>query len=219
MKPIQATFSAPIPDDVPFDVKPMGYDKPGYQIVYLVKGENISGIDEESLKIDMVRTKDGKDISKNFKGKPTYELGPFAKVADNGKYARFTVSIEPDKITQSEIPEVHGSISVSTAGGTEVKTVQLKTSGGEPQTAGQFTVSVAKAGGGMFGSDGFGITLKGPENVLSSIEVTSGGKACESEGTMTLNGVKTFYFEKPTAADVTVSLTCWTDLKSHVLTF
>ena len=79
-RPVQIVTCDKLPEGLDFQVQPTGY-KLGFQIYYLLEGENIVGIKTNSLKIDSMKTPDGVEISKTRNGNRTYAQGMFPEVS------------------------------------------------------------------------------------------------------------------------------------------
>lgn len=218
-RPVQIVSCASMPDDVPFDVAPMSYNK-GFEIFYLVEAENLAAFKDNSLTLTSMKTKDGKDISKTRTGKPSYEEGTFPKVSEDGKYAVFSVKVEQDLFGQVDSLEIAGSAILLVASSRDVLTAKLSKDEKKAKTVGPFTVSTSAGGGFMgMGGDSFGVTVKGSLASIINVDVESNGAALDSEGSMSDGSSKTFYFAKPDSDALTVKINYWTDLKEETVTF
>ena len=122
----QIRSSAPLPADVPFDVKPMGYE-PGFEIGYVVKGEGLASVKKDSLVMDHILTREGVDLAASRAGQPGYEMGAFPKVSEDGRYASFSVKVNQDAFGKVESLALKGSITLLMATQRETASALLTT--------------------------------------------------------------------------------------------
>ena len=62
--------------------------------------------------------------------------------------------------------------------------------------------------------------VSGPCDSLIDLKLLDGGRATESEGTMTSgNGPTVYFFPKPTHGPATVQIHYWTDMKEQKVLF
>jgi hypothetical protein len=142
--PLQYTLTLPTVKDAPFDVtlRLGGDNKPGCKITYLVSGENIISIDKDSVKIDSVTGSDGKDLSKNSRGRASWSFDSAHNVSDDGGHAFFSIFVDTE--SGAGIPNIKGSIGAKVARKPETKTLAFKTGEkGQAQDAGPLSFSVA----------------------------------------------------------------------------
>jgi hypothetical protein len=220
-RPVQRVSCAVLPADMAFDVKPMGHEA-GFEIYYLVEGEGLAGVKEDSLVVDAILTKDGKDISKSRTGRPAWEQGPWPKVSEDGKYAVFSVKSDVDQFGNVESLSVKGSITIQAATQRDKKNATLVLAEKQPKKIGPFTVVAEGAGdeADAMGGANLGIRVSGPLASLLDVSVsTPDGKALESQGNMGDGTTRTFFFEACTAPSVTVEANYWTDLSERKVIF
>ena len=224
VKMAQIRSSAPLPADVPFDVKPMGYE-PGFEIGYVVKGEGLASVKKDSLVMDHILTREGVNLAASRAGQPGYEMGAFPKVSEDGRYASFSVKVNQDAFGKVESLAMKGRITLLMATQRETASATLATAGGESVQAGPFTVAIHSGnsegmGGAFFGGGQFGVQVSGPCDSLIDLKLLDGGRATESEGTMTSgNGPTVYFFPKPTHGPATVQIHYWTDMKEQKVLF
>jgi hypothetical protein len=220
-RPVQRMSCAVLPADMAFDVKPMGHEA-GFEIYYLVEGESIAAVKDDSLVVDAILTKDGKDISKSRTGKSAYEQGPWPKVSEDGKYAVFSVKSDADQFGNVESLSIKGSITVQTANQRDKKNATLVLAEKQPKSVGPFTVAVeadSDEAAAMRGNN-LGLRVTGPQASLIDVSVaTPDGKALEPEGSTWDDTSKTFFFEKSATPSVTVEVNYWTDLVERKVVF
>jgi hypothetical protein len=174
--PIQYAFNLPKIEGLPMNLRPMGEDKIGCKITYLVAGNGITEIVSDSLKIESITSKDGKDISKNNRGRDAWSMDRFPRISDDGKLATFSIFVATDAPTV--MPNIKASLNMKSADRTETARLAFKTSEkGKTQKAGPLTFSVAKntsGGSGMFSFDSI-ITI-------SSIDGEDDGEDDDKDG-------------------------------------
>lgn len=224
VKRVQIRSSAPLPSDVPFDVKPMGYEL-GFEIGYVVKGEGLASVKKNSLVMDHIRTRDGVNLAESRTGKPGYTMGMFPKVSEDGRYARFSVKVAQNAFGKVESLSMKGRITLLMATERETASAVLAVAGGESVEAGPFTVAVQSGksggmGGSFFGGGQFGVQVSGPTDSIIDMKLLDGGRATDSEGTMTSgNGPTVYFFPKPTQDQATLEINYWTDMKEEIVSF
>jgi len=224
VKKVQIRSSAPLPADVPFDVKPMGYE-PGFEIGYVVKGEGLASVKKDSLVMDHILTREGVNLAESRTGRPGYTMGMFSKVSEDGRYASFSVKVGQNAFGKVESLSMKGRITLLMATERETASATLATVGGESVKAGPFTVAVqsGKRGGmgsSFFGGGQFGVQVSGPSDSIIGMKLLDDGRETESEGTMTSgNGPTVYFFPKPTHDQVTLQINYWTDMKEQVVSF
>lgn len=221
-RPVQIISCAPMPAEIGFELKPMGYD-PGFEIFYLVEGNNLAGIKDDSLVMAGIRTPAGEELSKNRMGTSTCQLGPFPKVSDDGKYALFSVKVQQDQFGKVESLAMKGSVTVQIASRREEKTVAMSAADSQPRRAEPFAVAVAAEGQdgmmGMFGGGGFGIRITGPLERIIDVKLVAAGAEEKSASNMSDGSSTTYFFEKPSAESFTVQIACWADLSEQKVVF
>ncbi len=211
-KPLQYTFTLPAIEALPFDVKPFGAsDKPGCEITYLVIGNGLTDIDRDSIQIDAIATKDGKDLSKDNRGRASWKLSGFTKVSDDGKYATFSIFVATEN--PMTIPTIKGSITAKSAGKTETKTLTFKAADkGVEQKAGPFTFAISK-------EDDFGILMKGDRGLVTELTINAGGKVIKKQGYFGSPTTTAYQFaDTPTTPEFTLSVTYFTDQQNLKVT-
>lgn len=203
--------------ELPFDVKPMGYE-PGVKLSFLVRGENLVAFKDDSVEIKSFKLADGKDIAKTRAGKPNYDQESFSKVSEDGKLGSFTVKFPGDVSGGVEGGSLEGSIVIITASKSEEKEVELTLADKAAKEVGPF--KVAPSGGGLFGGGGgTGIEITGDHSGVIEVVVEDGGKKLESNGSSWSGKQKTYMFNKAEAKTVKVKLRYWTDMKEQPLPF
>ena len=202
--------------EVPFEVKPMGYDGPGVKLSFLVRGENLVAFTDDSVDIKSFKLADGKDIAKNRSGKPAWKQESFSKVSEDGKMGSFSVSFQGDVSGGVEGGTLDGSIKIVTASKSEEKEVEITLADKAPKEVGPF--KVGPGGGGLFGGgDGTAISVTGDYQGVIEVSVEDGGKKLESNMTSSSGKTKTYHFGKAEGKAVKVKIRYWTDMKEEAL--
>ena len=224
VKMAQIRSSAPLPADVPFDVKPMGYE-PGFEIGFVIKGEGLASVKRNSLVMEHILTRDGVNLAESRTGRPAYEMGAFPKVSEDGRYAGFSVKVNQDAFGKVESLALKGSVILLMATQRATASATLTTAGGEPVKAGPFTVAMHSGqgdgmGGAFFGGGQFGIQVSGPCDSIIDMHLLDGGRTTDSEGTMTEgHGPTVYFFPKPTQEQASLQINYWTDMQEQTVPF
>ena len=209
-KPIQYVFTTPDAVKLPFDVKPMGPDKVGCEITFLVTGENLTGIEDDAVNITSITAGGGKDITKNSRGRDAWKLDTFRKkVSQDGKYATFSVFVETE--TPLTSPNINGTVTVKTSGEVKTETLTFETTQkGAEQKAGPLTFAIDDY-------KSFQIRMKGNKNLISEIKIIAGGKTIKQQGWSGFNDQWTYTFSSaPTTPEFTLSVSYFDDVKDVV---
>ena len=213
-KPIVYTFVMPEVETLPFNLKPMGVEKTGCQITFLLAGNGLTDIGRDAVSITSITAPDGKDISKNSRGRDAWEFNSFsANVSDDGKQAVFTIFVATEKPLTT--PAINGSVTVKAAGATKTETVTFKTADmGKEQKAGPFTFACENDD-----DDDFQIIMKGDRSLVSEMKVTAGGREIKQQGFFGFNNQTTYSFASaPTTPEFTLTVTYYTELRDVVYT-
>lgn len=207
----QVIVNAPLPDGVPFDVKPSQWDKDaGYVLTYVVKGTGLAEIDGASLKIASA-TAGGADISVTASGRPACRVGPAMgpRVASGGEWGTFSIEIHPEGGVKGAFPVVHGTIDVICATGVSEKSVQLAVAPFSTAEVGKLTFKSVQAQSFFGNAETFGVTVEGNASALASLEVSDGGRVLKSNGHVSMNGTTTYHYPQPSSSTVTL----WVSLR------
>jgi hypothetical protein len=208
VKPVQFLVCAPLPAELPFSAKPFGHE-PGFKIAWLIEGEDLIGISEGSLVVTALKTPDGKNLAVARNGSTTWKLGSFPKVSDDGRFAVFTIDCSAQAFGQVEQLSIEGSVAVMT--GSDRRTEELAFDPEKPSkaTVGPLTIDFgAKDDMPMMGG-GYGISVTGPREIISSIEIMDGGKRLKRRGSSYSNNVCTYQFDRPTNPAPKLQLAWW----------
>jgi hypothetical protein len=216
---LQVQAGRPVGEELPFDVKPMGYE-PGAKLAFLVRGENLVAFKDDSVEIKSFKLGDGREWSRTRSGKANWKQGSFAKVGEDGKVGSFSVEFPGDLLGVLEGASLDGSITAVTASKSEEKKIELTAGDKTLQPMGPFEIS-AGAGGGLFGggSDGTSITIKGDPKAVVEITVMDGGAKLEGNGSSWSGDSKTYFFKKAKGEKLAVTVRYWTDLKEEAVPF
>lgn len=205
---VQYKVGSSLGDEVPFEVKPMGH-KFGAELSFLVKGEGLVAFKDDSVVIKSMIDRDGKELSKNTRGKAVWKEGSFPKVSEDGDLASFSVELRGDLMGKLEGATIDGSVVMSTGGETDKGSGKLS-KGAKPVEIGPFKVSIGKAG--MFGRDGTSIKIQGDYAAIIELEVKDGDKKLDDSGTSWSGDTKTYSFEKAEAKELDVTISYWKNL-------
>ena len=218
---------------------------PKYEVGFLVTGLGIVAIQPESLSIEHIRTRSGKDISRDYRGLRAYTMGNTARihnenmnVTQDGKNAYFSIQGTSDALPPGEVPQIKGSVTVQYALAADSKTMAFNVAEPFTERVGpfQFSVSWTDDQGGSLdfkleGDKSNLINLKAEVNGVSyhsNIRSWGDGRARGFPG-MNMGGrnENEFGYSIPGRmgadiakdAEITVTLDYWTELKTRVLPF
>ncbi len=209
VRAVQVLSSAPLPGDLPFELKPFGHET-GFKIWFLVEGADIIGLDEKSLAITSLTAADGRDLAKQRNGKPTWKLDSFPKVSDDGRRAVFAIECSAEAFGQAESAKLAGRIGLLT--GSERQEQELAFDPAKPSKAevGKLALEFGAKGFGFGGGgDGYGIKISGPLATIASLEIVDGDKRIRSNGWSGSDGARTYQFEKPAGAAPKLAIAWW----------
>jgi hypothetical protein len=218
---LQCQIGRPAGEELPFDVKPMGYE-PGVKLSFLVKGENMVSFKDDSVEIKAFTLGDGRQWARTRSGKANWKQESFAKVGEEGTLGSFTVSFPGDLFGAVEGSSIEGSIVAVTASKSEEKTVEITAGDKTRVEAGPYEVSGGSGGGGFFGGgggNGTSVSVHGDIKGIVEVEVKDGGKKLDGNGSSWSGDTKTFNFEKAKGEKLTVTVRYWTDLKETEVPF
>lgn len=209
----------PLPDGVPFEVKPMGHEA-GVKLSFLVRGENLVAFKDDSVDIKSFKLGDGREWSRTRSGKPNWEQESFSKVAEDGTIGSFTVTFPGDLFGVLEGAALEGTITAVTASTPEEKKVELTAGDKTVHDVGPFKVS-AGGGGGFLGGGGNGtsITVAGDHQGVIGLTVMDGETELDGNGSSWSGDRKTYHFQKAKGDKLAVTLHYWTDLKEVPVPF
>jgi hypothetical protein len=207
IKLAQATVNAPLPDGVPFEVKPSHVGQnAGYVLTYLVQGKGLTHIDASSFKV-ATATAGGADIASTASGRPSCRVStaPAPRVASGGEWGTFSIEINPEGGVKGVVPTVHGTIDVVCSTGVDEQTLTLDVAQGSTvSTVGLVFKSTTAQG--FFGGESYGIQVAGDLSALASLEVVDGGKTLKSNAHMTMGGTTTYQYPQPTSSSLTLKI-------------
>ncbi|WP_264485028.1 hypothetical protein [Luteolibacter arcticus] len=216
---VQVQTGKPLGEEVPFDVKPMGYE-PGVRLAFLVRGENLVAFKDDSVEVKSFKLGDGREWSRTRSGKANWEQESFAKVSDDGKVGRFSVKFPGDLFGVIEGASLDATVTAITASKSEEKKIELTAGDKTKHPLGPFEIS-AGGGGGLFGGggDGTAITITGNHQAVVEVSVIDGGAKLDGNGSSWSNDAKTYNFDKAKGEKLAVTVRYWTDLKEEVVPF
>jgi hypothetical protein len=219
VRPVQMISLADVPNGAPDEAKSVMFTK-GFSIGYLVEGQDLIGVVDDSLDVE-ITSPDGKSLSKKRNGEKSYKLGSFPKATDDGKYLFFQLESEEHDFGRIESLVVTGTVTVRT--GSDLTNAATKAHGltsKEVEQAGEFKVAFGEESGGKVsfggeaGAESVSITISGPLEKLTKVALKVDGKAVHEEGYMGMHGAdsRTYQFEKPAGASGTIELSYWKNL-------
>jgi len=217
VRPVQIITCDDLPSGLDFMTKPMGY-KPGFQIYYLLEGENLIGIKSDSLVLDFINTASGADILKQRSGKPAYKLAPFPKTSEDGRYGIFSIVAKQNQFGKLDGFSIKGTITILTASKHEKKSIELPVAGTQKKNVGPFSVKIDSGGESPMGfgpsdNNTLSVTFYGPLASIIEVKVFDSDQELNSQGATWDNTFKTFSYSKPKSDKVTLKVNYWTDQK------
>ncbi|MEK7949895.1 hypothetical protein [Luteolibacter soli] len=216
---LQVQAGRPLGEDVPFEVKPMGYE-PGAKLSFLVRGENLVAFKDDSVEIKSFKLGDGREWSRTRSGKANWKQESFSKVGEDGKVGSFTVGFPGDLFGSLEGASLDGTITAVTASKAEEKKIELTAGDKTKKPLGPFEISAAEGGGFLGGGgDGTSITITGDHKAVVEITVMDGGTKLDGNGSSSMNDAKTYHFDKAKGEKLAVTVRYWTDLKEEAVPF
>ena len=221
-KPIQITVCRPLPEELPQGLKPFGYEQ-GVKIFYLVEGDGLIGINDDSLNIEYIKDGAGRDISKKRNGKDDFELGSFPEASDDGKYLVFSIEIKSNQFGTAESLNIKGEIKGHSANVKRDLEIPIDMVSKEFQTNGPYSVinsaNIPKDSNGMIGDAFAGmmfgnrettnIGIRGPMKNIISMDVYSGDKKLEKSGNSVDDEKRVYMFDKTSDAKLKVMVSYW----------
>jgi hypothetical protein len=211
IKLAQVIANAPLPDDVPYDIRPNQWGN-DYILSYVVKADGLAGIDGDSLEVETA-TAGGTDIATTASGEPAWRIVrmPEPCVSSDGRWGGFAIEIKTGGAAKGVVPVVHGSIDVLCSSGVSEEIVPLSVEPGSSVEVGGLTFEATRQRdlfpGGSAGSDPmpevgswkgnstaetemislspgekFGVKVEGNPPSLVSVEIVDGGEIRKSTG-------------------------------------
>lgn len=216
---VQVQAGRPLGQEIPFNVKPMGYE-PGAKLAFLVRGENLVAFKDDSVEVKSFKLGDGREWSRTRSGKANWKQESFSKVSDDGKVGSFSVEFPGDLFGALEGASLDGTITAITASKSEEKKIELTAGDKTKMPLGPFEIS-AGGGGGLFGGggDGTSITITGDHKAVVEISVMDGGNKLDGNSSSWSGDSKTYHFDKAKGEKLAVTVRYWTDLKEEVVPF
>jgi len=209
--PIQTVACDDLPNNLSFKFKPFGYSK-GFQVHYLIEGENLVAIKKESLKVEYIKGKDGKDISK-LRGKDTYKLGSFPKVSDDGKYALFSVASKSNQFGKVDSLELKGSITLFSASKNEKKSLEATI--GTTQKIGPLSITVSQD---KYKDSRIVVDVSNA-HALIDLKLIDGDKEYKAKNSSWRKQSRHYKFEKPKNTTFTLKASYWIEMKELSIPF
>lgn len=228
---------AQFPSDMEFQDKPM-FCGESASLALMVESQGLVAIKEDSLKLTSL-TLNGVDISANRKGEPSYEIGSFPKVSEDGKYGVFEILINHPVFGQLQKIKAAGTIdlltsnSLATPADTKVDFSKpfsivigpytLSNHHQQPDPQGSNTIgnTIAKGLADMFSPNSsqtnYSIHMLGDRDALVSIEIIDGNNIIKTTSSSWGGELKTFYFDKPKQAAGSIRIKYWKDIKVEVV--
>jgi hypothetical protein len=189
----------------------------GFEVKYVVEGKNITGFNEDSLRIQALKAQGGRDLTKRLSGGWNYEMGNFPKTYEDGRFGVFSVKVDEFRFEDVGKIEMTGTVGVLIGGELitlETKEIDLKAD--YTEKIGPYVVSKpeeSESGFGFFSrGESLGVTVQGDFNKIANIQIVSGGIELDSNGYSQSNGIKDYYF-KGEAKKGTIKIQYWKDLK------
>jgi hypothetical protein len=200
---IQKKYSAEIPGDVPFGVKPMGSDT-GVGLVALVTGEELTNIVSNSLVADEIIDAKGINIGKNRNGESICEMGFSPEVSPDGKYISFDFKIQKFLYGNIGKNQFKGKVKVLHGGKLITEEVKINPKSDKPYVVGGYAFVYSRD----MESDGTLVVSKS-DDLLSQVKIFDGENEIDGGGTITMNNVVSYGFNKVPVGDVTLKIKYW----------
>lgn len=204
---VQKRYTSELPGDLPFMVKPFGSDT-GVQLGVLVTGEELTGVLDDSLKVEQILDAKGANIALNRSGDPIAKLGFSPKASEDGKYISFDIEISKYLFAtigknsfKGSLKIIHGGTLVSAEAKLDPTTVKTCTLGGY-----DFSYTRDADGDGSLESDK-------NDALLSQVKLFNGDQEIDSGGTSSMNKHVSRSFNKVPAGPVTLKIRYWNDAK------
>ncbi len=134
---IGLSFLQPLPRNLPYFMRhPRAsniglYHNPGiprFELRFLLSGEGITNLPATGVDIEFIKTPDGRDVSRDYRGKPIVQPGfETAGISDDRKNAHFNMWGVPDALVPGEPLHIKGSVTVNYMLASETETITLKT--------------------------------------------------------------------------------------------
>jgi hypothetical protein len=223
-RPIQIVSCDRLASELPFEAKPMGYE-PGFQIFYAVTGEDLIGFKDDSLAVDGIKTADGKDLGKSRTGKPTWKMGSFPKVTEDGKTGIFSLECSEVAFGKVESLKISGSVVALIGSDLQNKEIAFTVGKDAEQKLDSLTITFGGKGsafGAMMGGEQkerIGVKIEGPLAVIAHLEIVDGERRLESRGWSGSDDARDYDFEKPTSATPKLAISYWKVFKEVKVPF
>lgn len=219
---IHITASENIPGDIPFGVRPMGYE-PGFHIFYLVEGDGLIGLDESSVKVEYIKDKAGKNITLKRNGKPDYEFGSFPQASDDGKYLTFSIEGKSNQFGSTDEVKIKGQLIAHIADDRKEFKSELNMDSSDPLKMGPFFVINADnipkdpkgvmgdAFAGMIFSDRetLNLGISGPMKSIIEVSVFDGDEKINKSGNSIDDKKRVYMYEKRSSKKFRVEISYW----------
>lgn len=196
VKHIMTAVSGGLPEAADFSIKPMGYEY-GVKLSFLITGNNLIMVDEDSLKTE----------------ESGWKLGAFTRVNPDGTLATFSVTKKGEYVGKEGEVRVKGSLTIVTGQNTKTETFTLNKKAA-PVVVNDMKVSLGEKN--VFG--GQGVKVNGDFSCIKSIVVKQDGKELDDSGTSWSGQKKTYQFSG-IEDGAEVSLTYWTDIEEKTIEF
>ena len=219
-----------------FEYKPQYCSMSQQSFTFMVEGQNIAVLDEDSLKLSKLEI-DGKDILYNRKGDDNFKIGSFPKVDENGDFTVFDVNIKSAPFGKIGHVSLEGTVNIMTSERMIIKERKgLYLTKGFSMKLGSLTISDKPIPEEADASDNIGKALsKGLKNVLSgnndsliiyvkgdinafvSLEVYENGKKIDSGWYSSNDDEKTLNYSKPNGSIIDIKVKYWDALKHNTV--
>ena len=231
-KPVAYKSCSKFPDSITFSEKPQHcMNGDGQSVIsFFIKGENLVGPKEDSVKATTL-TLNGKDISKNRMGKPTYKLGSFPKTTEDGKFISLDIEIKDTGFTKAQDIKFSGTVDILTSENLIDLSQEVDTSKPFEIKLGSYVItnkdkiSIDGAIGSAIGSmmspnsddKSLSIKIMGDLEALISLEMTEGDKKVNRSWSSWHENIKTISFSTPSQPNVSLKLKYWDKLKQETV--
>ncbi len=247
VQPISFNYAKPLPENLNqqnrteyfrgmFDNPYQNSMSPRFELGCLITGLGLVSFPEDALKIDFIKTRDGKDISRDYRGLRAYAMATTksslaSPVADDGKNAVFMICGFSDELTPGDVPHIKGSITVDCSMTFEQTVLPLKTNETSEQQVGPFTLSIEP-------KNDVRLMIQGNRENLISLTFDMDGQTYDASSTSGFfpisSGAKrltigpsfntqdksvTYQLPTPQNPEIKVTLKYWTNIEQCVIPF
>ena len=175
----------------------------GNVLSFVVTGENLVGLDKESLKLTRLDLGDS-SVLRDREGATAYSLWPFPAISKDGSILTFEVKIDSDIFPNAGNLKAEGEVvALSSTGYNTLEHALASTGDPADFDLGSFKINTSHDGNDLQ------VKITGDLGKLSRLEVKADGKAIESNSSWSMGSSKNLSFKVPAGKPATVVLFEW----------